>query len=52
LWTKNALEREGFLIDAEGLPVTLVQEADGCRWKAGEVVYSSLAHLLDRLKQM
>lgn len=52
LWTKNALEREGFLIDAEGLPVTLVQESDSCRWKAGEVVYSSLAHLLDRLKQM
>jgi iron complex transport system ATP-binding protein len=51
LWTKNALEREGFLIDDAGLPVIVMPDEKACRWKLGDEVYSSLGELLNRLKK-
>jgi iron complex transport system ATP-binding protein len=51
LWTKNALEREGFLITANGVDVVLLNEGNSLRWKTMGQSYSTLNDLLDVLKK-
>lgn len=51
LWTKNAIEREGFSISAEGILIELKIE-NKLHWKFNSNIYSSLKELLDALKQL
>jgi iron complex transport system ATP-binding protein len=49
LWTKNALEREGFSISEKGALVEL-EIGNSIQWKIDSTIYSSLKDLLQRLK--
>lgn len=50
LWTKNALEREGFSIMQEGVEVELLKGNTSCQWKMNTSVFSTLSDLLTSLK--
>jgi iron complex transport system ATP-binding protein len=50
LWTKNAIEREGFLISTEGIKVTLHKEVNPPSWEASGKKFHSLFDLLAELK--
>ena len=52
LWTKNALEREGFAVGPSGAS-TIVVEGDGAglRWTMDGAVFNTLAAVLARLRQ-
>lgn len=51
LWTKNALEREGFLISNEGITIELKME-NKLQWKFNSNIHTSLNELLLVLKQL
>lgn len=52
LWTKNALEREGFLISEDGISVDLNIENGCCSWKNESTIFKSLKELLEKLKKI
>jgi iron complex transport system ATP-binding protein len=50
LWTKNALEREGFSINDEGIPVTIVNAGTSPEWRTSNSSFRNIRSLLDELK--
>jgi iron complex transport system ATP-binding protein len=50
LWTKNALEREGFSISQDGVHVVLQKHNNSCQWELNQKVLSSLIDLINELK--
>lgn len=52
LWTKNALEREGFAVtDAGIIPVTISGNEKITRWKIGDQSFDKITDLLSHLRQ-
>ena len=51
LWTKNALEREGFSVSDSGLiSITVVNEGSSLIWRNGNTSFTTLKELLDWMK--
>lgn len=53
LWTKNALEREGFSVSEQGdISVMIVNEGANVKWSIGSNSYNNIRELLDYLKMV
>jgi iron complex transport system ATP-binding protein len=51
LWTKNALEREGFSVSTEGkTSVVICGEGQNLRWETGGLVFKNIYELLNAIK--
>jgi len=50
LWTKNALEREGFSISQNGVNVAMLKQNNSTQWELNQKVFSSLIDLISELK--
>jgi len=51
LWTKNALERNGFEISGNGKIEVVIESGKSLAWRIGDKKFSSLRDLVDGLKQ-
>jgi len=53
LWTKNALEREGFSISDQGsISVAVTNDGSNLKWQAKDSTFSNIEELLDSLKKI
>jgi len=51
LWTKNALQREGFSVSSEGkIPIAINQEDEKLTWTMNEQTFNSISELLNLLR--
>ena len=50
LWTKNALEREGFEVDAKSQPIITFSSGNQIQWHLSGISYQSLNELINFLK--
>ncbi|MBX2961792.1 MAG: ABC transporter ATP-binding protein [Cyclobacteriaceae bacterium] len=52
LWTKNALERNGYVLDEnKGLPVSIFSSGEGIVWTFNDTTHTSLQQLLAELSR-
>ncbi len=51
LWTKNALEREGFSVSGEGTQVIINNEIINLKWQIGNLVFGNIKELIELLKK-
>jgi iron complex transport system ATP-binding protein len=51
LWTKNALERNGFEISENGKIKVVIESDKSLVWKIGEIKFATLKDLLEWLKK-